>query len=382
MREIVLLDGFSGIGGFAKGFERAGFKIKKHYFSEIDRHAIANYKYHYPDAEYLGAIEHIRGGIERPDIFTFGFPCQDVSIAGKREGYKGKRSSLFFEAVRIIRETRPHTFIFENVKGLFSSHQGRDFTATLQAIADLGIYECEWQLCNTKWLLPQNRERVFFVGHLAGGSSPKVFPITENEILLARTKDAEQSQSQTKHRISNTLRGKTMRSDDTYVLVEPNHKHGGDLRVYEDECPTIQSRYGTGGDNIPYVVQVSNNKESNGVQPYQQNRVYDSKGQAPALNSFAGRLGVEIPEEELMLRSSRDNRSTLRAARTTEVGVAGKSIRRLTEIECERLQGFEDDHSKYGNYDGEIKELTSGHRYRMIGNAVTVDIVKLIAERL
>src|SRR5581483_125293 len=95
--EIVLLDLFSGIGGFARGFMEAGFKIARQYFSEIDEYAIANYKYNFPDAVNYGNTKEIKGKqIERPDVIAFGSPCQDISTAGKKKGLKGKRSNLFF----------------------------------------------------------------------------------------------------------------------------------------------------------------------------------------------------------------------------------------------------------------------------------------------
>ena len=109
---------FSGIGGFSKGIEQSGFTIKKHYFSEIDKHAIANYKYNFKNAEYIGSVNDVRSGnIERPNIITFGSPCQDFSLAGKQLGLNGERSVLILEAIRIIREFRPNVFIWENVKG-------------------------------------------------------------------------------------------------------------------------------------------------------------------------------------------------------------------------------------------------------------------------
>ena len=179
--DITYLDLFAGTGGFAKGFLEAGFRFKKHYFSEVDKHAIANYHYNYPLAEYVGQVEEIRKGkIDKPSLITFGSPCQDLSTAGKRQGLrKGTRSSLFFEALRIIDEFQPDYFVFENVKGLFSSQEGRDFKAVLQAFADLGVYDLQWQLVDTKWLLPQSRERVYVVGHHREQSAPQVFPINQ-----------------------------------------------------------------------------------------------------------------------------------------------------------------------------------------------------------
>ena len=172
------LDLFSGIGGFALGIQQAGVHINKHYFSEIDKYATTIYKKHFPDAVELGDIKGINTGtLGQIDLVTFGFPCQDLSIAGKRAGLGGSRSGLFFEAMRIIKELRSALFIFENVKGLLTSNEGKDFEIVLREIADIGIYECEWQLVNTYWVLPQNRERVYFIGHFGEGSGQKVFPI-------------------------------------------------------------------------------------------------------------------------------------------------------------------------------------------------------------
>jgi len=155
-KEIELLELFSGIGGFAKGIEEAGYVIKKHQFSEIDKHAIANYKYNFKDAEYVGSVTDVRGEGISPDIITFGSPCQDFSLAGKQLGMEGQRSVLILEAIRIIRECKPPVFIWENVKGAFSSNDGADFWAILNAFTNIGGYRLEWQLLNTSWFLPQN----------------------------------------------------------------------------------------------------------------------------------------------------------------------------------------------------------------------------------
>tara|TARA_B100002003_G_scaffold236026_1_gene251605 strand:- start:105 stop:659 length:555 start_codon:yes stop_codon:yes gene_type:complete len=173
------LDLFSGIGGFSLGLKQAGFKFDKHYFSEVDKYAIEVYQKQFPEAIGLGAVESIKPEeLPRIDLCTFGFPCQDISIAGKRAGLKGSRSGLFFEATKIINVCKPSYFIFENVKGLFSSNNGECFKACLQEIADIG-YDGQWQLLNTRWWLPQNRERIYFVGHIRGECRPKVFPIGE-----------------------------------------------------------------------------------------------------------------------------------------------------------------------------------------------------------
>lgn len=182
--KINYLDAFSGIGGFHQGLKEAGFDFGWTGFSEINPHAKTVYKKHFPTAKDLGDVRSIiltQTLPKRIDIFSFGFPCQDLSVAGYKRGLAGERSGLFYEALRIIHKVQPTVFIFENVKGLLHSNDWRDFTAVLRSIAHLGLYECEWQLLNSKWFLPQNRERVYFIGHLRDQSRPRVFPITGTE---------------------------------------------------------------------------------------------------------------------------------------------------------------------------------------------------------
>ena len=190
--EIVLIELFAGIGGFHAGLSAAGFNITKCYFSEIDKHAIANYKYNFQNAEYIGSVLDVCGTdirAKHPNekiIVTFGFPCQDISIAGKRKGLeRGTRSSLLFEAGRIIFESKPQIFIAENVKGLSSVNEGRSIYEALRFLTyfntDLPQYTVEMQLLNTAWILPQNRERYYIIGHSGAECQQRIFPITEND---------------------------------------------------------------------------------------------------------------------------------------------------------------------------------------------------------
>jgi DNA (cytosine-5)-methyltransferase 1 len=182
MRHITQLDLFSGIGGFHLGFEKAGYKVTS-FFSEVDKHAIAVYKHQFQDSTYVGSVTDVRGAdLPSIDLITFGSPCQDFSLAGKRAGMEGQRSSLILEAIRLIHECRPRVFVWENVKGTFSSNNGADFWAIIQAFANIGGYRLEWQLLNTSWVLPQNRERIYLVGY---STAPErdwrgVFPIAAN----------------------------------------------------------------------------------------------------------------------------------------------------------------------------------------------------------
>lgn len=192
--EFIHIDLFAGTGSTHQGLVDAGFKFTHHYFSEIDKHAIANYKSNYSNAKYIGSVVHVCGKSIRANhptakiIVTFGWPCQDNSIAGKRKGHRpGTRSGLLFEAGRIILESKSQLFIAENVKGLFSVNKGLDFYEALRFLTYLDTdspqYTVEMQLLNTSWLLPQNRERAYFIGHIAeaGRSTQRIFPITEND---------------------------------------------------------------------------------------------------------------------------------------------------------------------------------------------------------
>jgi DNA (cytosine-5)-methyltransferase 1 len=318
---MVLLDLFSGTGGFPLGLIKAGFQITTHYFSEIDPHAIANYSYNFPDAIYAGAVEKIQAKkIKRPDLITFGFPCQDLSAAGRHNGLSGKRSGLFFQAIRLIRELKPSAFIFENVKGLLFSNQGKDFETVLKEIANLGLYDCQWQLLNTSWFLPQNRERIYFVGCLREKGSPKIFPFTESDFLSekGRKKTRQESENITTALTSNYSKGVHARGE-TY----------------------IGTRY----------VQYDLNGKGNESQSH---RIYHTNSVGPTI--------------------TRNNSNNLK--------IFSKGIRRLTPTECERLQGFPDGWTSYGNYNGQIKSIADTNRYKLMGNAVTVAVVREMAKRL
>ena len=306
-----IIDLFSGIGGFALGFQRAGYHFTEHYFSEIDKHAIANYKYNFPHAKYIGDITTLHGGdFTDIDIITFGSPCQNFSTAGRREGLKGAKSSLIQHAIALIAQLRPSVFVWENVKGAFSSNAGADFWAILQALAHIGGYRLEWQLLNTSWVLPQNRERIYLIGHLAGRSVPGVFPVGKDDKLLE---------------------GKTRKENRKRTSIKTSLAR------------TITARYSKMGSYDTYIVP-----------------------KVAATLTGGGHSG-ELHSDMTVIRHKRGR---------------NKGVRRLTEIECERLQGFPDNWTQYGNYDGVIKPIAKTQRYMLIGNAVTVDIVELIAKRL
>ncbi len=156
---------FSGIGGFDLGFIRAGFKLT--FQCEISEFCRAILTRHFPDVPKRNDIKEVHGtDIPTSDVWVAGFPCQDVSLArmGKRDGLRGRQSSLFFEFARLVDEGRPRVLVVENVPGLLSSHKGRDFGIVLGTLADLG-YSLGWRVLNSKdFGVPQSRQRVYLVG--------------------------------------------------------------------------------------------------------------------------------------------------------------------------------------------------------------------------
>ena len=387
-----IIELFSGIGGFTKGFEDAGYTIDEHYYSEIDKHAIANYKYNYPNAEYIGSVVDIRPrDFKGIDIITFGSPCQDFSLAGKRKGLEGERSSLIEYAIRAISDIRPSVFIWENVKGAFSSNAGADFWAILQAFAHIGNYRLEWQLLNTKWFLPQNRERIYLVGHLANRSEPGVFPITENDRLCYKSEKIGNL-----HNVTRCLNANNFNSDvGSFIQVKSATSKGYEIANEGDSInlsnPNSETRRGRVGKGVAQTLDCScnqavigafrgrnpeNPKSRESGLPTEQMLEINKEGVSNTLTS------VQKDNVVLQIRDGRDNRSCLRSGRVSELGYKDQSIRRLTEIECERLQGFPDNWTEYGNYDGIIKKIPKTQRYKMLGNAVTVKVVEEIAKRL
>jgi DNA (cytosine-5)-methyltransferase 1 len=401
------------------------------YFSEIDKHAVAVYKNKFKNSNYVGSVTDVRGAeLPKIDLITFGSPCQDFSLAGKRKGMEGDRSSLILEAIRLIGECRPRVFIWENVKGTFSSNSGEDFSAIIQAFANIGGYRLEWQLLNTSWFLPQNRERIYLVGY---STEPKrdwrgVFPIGEDN---SRTTSAEVKQIGTKldsnggtqpyqqdrvydadgivpalnqgksdlivamrgrynedgstsQRLELNTSGKSntltaVQKDNMLIQVKSATSSGYEEATSGDTInfsqPNSETRRGRVGKQKAQTLETSCNQAV--VQP---NYKYEAANKLVRRNTLTE---GEVKGLDFYNQSVRDVIPTLTDPKHNSQGLFdGFRIRRLTPIECERLQGFPDQHTAYGNYDGEVKPMSNSQRYKQCGNAVTVDVVEAIANKI
>jgi DNA (cytosine-5)-methyltransferase 1 len=177
---------FAGVGGFDLALERNGVKVVASV--EIDKKASAVLAKHFPDSKLFGDIQEVTGeqliaaGFDPVGgIITGGFPCQDLSVAGKRAGLIGKRSGLFWEICRLLDETKAENFILENVVGLLSSNDGRDMATVVEALVERG-YRIAWRVLDAQYFgVPQRRRRVFIVGCLgnSGGRPEEILAISE-----------------------------------------------------------------------------------------------------------------------------------------------------------------------------------------------------------
>ena len=389
MSKINLLDLFSGIGGFAQGLTQAGFEIENHYFSEIEKHPIAIYRNKFKEAEYAGSVTDVRGDrLPKINAITFGSPCQDFSLAGKREGIEGERSSLVREAIRLIDECRPDFFIWENVKGVFSSNDGADFWAVVQALADIGGYRLEWQLLNTAWFLPQNRERVYLVGSLGEGSGGTVFP------LKPKPCGTDEGSEQARNIRTLTAGGNSGGMHSSMTLIQSfgrNEKQKVRIKNNPKHCNTILSHYAKDpSENMIHVAaQRGRNPERPSDRtagaPMRQTLEINHNGTTNTLTSVAKDNYVVEPyieNENLSGQRFRNSYAGTLRANASHNYQTVNSIRRLTEVECERLQGFSDGWTEYGDYEGVIKKVPATARYKALGNAVTVDVVQAVGEAI
>jgi DNA (cytosine-5)-methyltransferase 1 len=176
MTELTGVSLFAGVGGFDLAMERQGVKVVASV--EIDPKCQNILTKHFPNTKMFNDVTEVKGSdliesgfIPSAGIITGGFPCQDVSVAGKRAGLAGERSGLFWEAARIVEETQAEYLVIENVPGLLSSNGGKDFAVVLGTLGDLG-YSVAWRLLDAQYFgVPQRRKRIFIVGRHTSGSS-------------------------------------------------------------------------------------------------------------------------------------------------------------------------------------------------------------------
>lgn len=340
-------------------------------YSEIDKYASSVYERHYPNVRNYGDITKINAN-ELPDfdLLVGGFPCQAFSIAGKRRGFEDTRGTLFFDLARILKAKTPRLFVFENVKGLLSHDGGATFKTIIAATSELG-YDCQWQVLNSKnHGVPQNRERIIIVGHLRGTPRPEVFPFIGGDI---ETSNAVTEKGQLVDLTRREPTNYRERKDGRVGTLDANYYKGlanqerpgvvvGTLRTHKDGngfremqsgmSPTLPARAREDGSGQPVIINPLKGQTGYGWH-FEQN-VYDKGGLTRTVKAGGG------------------------SGNTLKV-IDDLRIRRLTPIECERLQAFPDNWTKYGR-DGEL--ISDTQRYKMCGNAVTTNVIRDVFEKI
>jgi DNA (cytosine-5)-methyltransferase 1 len=313
---LTIYDAFHGVGGFRYGLEQAGMKCVGG--CEIDKYACQAYGVINDEdcrPTDIRTVDPFR--LPDFDIFVGGFPCQDLSVAGKRKGFDGERSVLFFEILRICEVKRPTYILLENVTGLFSHNGGETFRIVLQSLDELG-YDAEWQMHNSAAYVPQNRERVFIIGHLRGRGTRPVFPFgSENENAI-----------------------------EVIGKLDGNHEQNSRVYGIAGIAPTLSTMQGGGQEPkvaIPVLTPDREEKRQNG-------RRFKEPGEPSFTLTAQDKHGI----------------------------YDGYRIRKLTPLECFRLQSFPDE------WYYKLKEhgISDSQLYKMAGNAVTSVVAYEIGRRL
>ena len=451
------IDFFAGIGGFRRGLELAGHECVG--FCEWDKYATASYTSMHlitdKQRAYLNTLtlkqrqkeilkDEYRNGewyssdirtvdarsLPEADCWTFGAPCQDFSVAGKRAGLDGDRSSLVREIFRLLEEQeekdRPEWIIYENVKGMLSSNRGLDYLSILSEMDRLG-YDIEWQNINSKWFVPQNRERIYTIGHLRRKKKKKILPVTgtdgENSVSIIAHRDGYRRNTQTfsPGGITETLDTGQGGGRGHHVGIpcfcDMNYKAG--LKT-TDSARAIQARYNKGVCNrsgevsgvvIPVLTPVRAEKRQNGRR-FKENgdpmftltsqdrhgiaiNVKEATKQGYDVAHEGDSINLSIPDSKTRRgRVGKQLANTLDTSCNQGIFVQVENeltvyaiwyekyqcyiaIRKLTPKECFRLQGWTDDYfekAKFVNSDSQL--------YKQAGNGVTVNVVRAIGDKM
>lgn len=397
---------FSGVGGFDLGCDAAGWHCQ--WQVEWDAKASSVLRRHWPDIPKWSDVSDVNGADLPPvDVITFGFPCQDLSVAGKRAGLDGERSGLFFEAMRIINEMReatggkyPRVIVAENVLGLLNADGGAAMGRCLDEMAASGALEIEWRVLDAQHFgIPQRRRRVFIVARFdnGGGSSKSIFSQPESSSRSPKTGNKTGQDT--------TASPSSSSGDGGEQLIPIAFSHTAGI----DSQPSTTTTTTTKGQSSQAVAFVKA-RRAQSVDDYE---TWETDRPAPTLHAFDnahetratvlaipqtigtmtttshqyGNSHVEegylIPVIPQIVGTVCANWSKGQGNTQVESGVIQAttmgSVRRLTPRECERLMGWDDDHTRW---DADGKENADGPRYKMIGNGVAAPVAQWLAQQI
>ncbi len=379
-------------------------------YSEIDKYAIQTYEKNFKGHKNYGSATTIDSG-ELPDfdLLVGGFPCQAFSVAGKRGGFNDTRGTLFFDVARVLKDKRPRHLVLENVKGLLSHDSGKTFSTIIGVLTDLG-YNVEWQLLNSKDLgVPQNRERVYIVGHLRNDCGRKVFPLGTGDEASDGVSGQQAYTTTLTTRYTATGNGSYIAERKLHAQgkvkqigqIYPNKHNSQAGRIYDKDgiSPTLD--IAAGGNRQPKVVVAAMRgryNEDGKIEQRLEERKDDNTNTLTSVqkDNMVAMRWVRTEEGKEMRREARKDgkdytpfNGKARKLAPSDSGIIGTitsqavskdsllgdgmRIRRLTPMECERLQGFPD---------GWTEGVSDSQRYKQCGNAVTTNAVQAVIKGL
>jgi DNA (cytosine-5)-methyltransferase 1 len=343
---------FSGIGGFEKGIMDVDPDAEFVGHSEIDKYADYVYSKQFPNCKNYGDATKINTkDLSDIDCIVGGFPCQSFSIAGNRGGINyDTRGTLFREIIRIAKDKRPRIIFLENVRGLLSSNKGWDFYVIIDSLAQCG-YIVEWQIFNTKDFLPQNRERVFIVGYLAEECGQKIFPIYKK-----CGKNNDRIGENVSYCIDSNYHKSTNTTEKGRRQLIADYRMDEGLRIRKD-----------------------NNSPTLNADCHRDHNTNKHLSKCPPLLIQPVLTPNRKEKRQKGRRMKNHNEPMFSLTGQDQHGVKlNSSIRRLTPIECERLQGFPDNWTSKGIKDGEEIEISDTQRYKQCGNSVSCPVISFI----
>jgi len=358
-QQVNALSLFSGAGGMDLGLHRAGITTTT--FCEIDPRARSVLARHWPGVPIVEDVRNVDRTVGTPDLVHGGFPCQDVSLAGRRRGMAGERSGLWWEFHRILSELRPAWCLIENVVGLLSSNGGRDMGAILGALGDLG-YGFAYRVLDARYFgVPQRRRRVFIVGHLGDRRSAQILLEPEGgegnpeAVGEAGTGIAAESARRTDKYRRDEFVG-SLTGMDGWERPDNAHAEAGWLRVENHPIAPLMGTVMTTFDSKNY----SNLQEvtSGSVVAINENRQGELRVSdvTPTLSTGGGKPGQGY-----------------------QAVLSGLAVRRLTPEECEALMGWPKFWTRWAADGSEIADTS---RYRMCGNGVVAPVAEWLGRRI
>jgi len=350
-------------------------------FSEIEKFPSQVLAHHYPQVINFGDMTKYKEWKldDSIGLLVGGTPCQSFSVAGLRKGLDDPRGNLALTYVGILDKFRPKWCIWENVPGVLSSGKGRDFGAFLGALGELGYGWAYRVLDAQNFGVAQRRKRVFVVGCLGGWESAAEI-LFESESLSGNTEKSKRTKQETSRgfipSVANALQttcNDYSRADGFNMIAYENHPSDSRVKEMGETCQTVTSSWGTGGGNIPFAMQGNligrDAGGPNGV------GVSDSNTMYTLTKTDVHAVAVDMYN----LTTNNNTSQTIRNG--TDIDHVGglmqnMAVRRLTEVECERLQGFPD------NYTNIKESCPSGARYKALGNSMAVPVMRWIGERI